>query len=177
MGKQKHAINITNQRLDSCSKEGVTMTFINPFLTPDGKQSDFMQRKVTWTLLWCGAIALCLGGYLIIHEQQAMSVGIKTTGAVAENILVHDGTRGGSTYHPRISFVTNKGESFDFQSNTGSSPAMYTVGEIVPVLYNPANPTVATIDSFLVSWFPIMLCLLIGTVFLILGLRRIQKQK
>ncbi|WP_013320872.1 DUF3592 domain-containing protein [Gloeothece verrucosa] len=91
----------------------------------------------------------------------------------------HDG---GSIYYPRVSFQTEKAEKIDFESNFGTNPPAYKVGQQVPVLYHPDNPDQAQIKSFWSLWFVSILLLGMGGIFTVVGLSlllslKLQKQQ
>lgn len=63
---------------------------------------------------------------------------------------------GGLTYRPVFTFVARDGTSETIQSNAGSSPAGYEVGQTVPIRYETSDPSVARIDAFWQMWpFPV----------------------
>ena len=70
------------------------------------------------------------------------------------------------TYAPVFTFKAADGASYTVSSDTGSSPAGFTAGDTVRVLYSPSNPAGARIDSFAQLWFtPMVLgCLGVGAI-------------
>ena len=52
-------------------------------------------------------------------------------------------------YHPVVKFTPEGGTEIEFKGHTGSNPPEHKPGDSVRVIYNPANPQEAMIDSFL----------------------------
>lgn len=55
---------------------------------------------------------------------------------------------GDTTYRPRVAFTDEAGQRHVFVGRIGSSPPSFVRGEAVDVIYDPANPERAIIDSF-----------------------------
>jgi hypothetical protein len=86
------------------------------------------------------------------------------------------------TYAPVFTFKTADGASYTVSSDTGSSPAGFTVGDTVRVLYSPSNPSAARIDTFAQLWFTPMVfgCLGVGAIaagLLLLDLERRRSRR
>ncbi len=75
-----------------------------------------------------------------------------------------------TTYRPVVEFTTATGKSVEFTSSVGSSPPSHRVGEVVTVLYNPADPYSARIKSFFQLWFGFLIVFFLGLVFAAIGL-------
>ena len=58
----------------------------------------------------------------------------------------------GSGYRPEVRYTDAAGQVQQFLAGTSSDPPGYAVGEPVPVLYAPADPRTARIDSFVQRW-------------------------
>lgn len=68
-------------------------------------------------------------------------------------------TRESTTHYPVFSFRDAKGTSHMVTSSTGSGKPAYEAGQEVPVLYDPAAPDSARINSFSNLWlFPVAFC-------------------
>jgi hypothetical protein len=74
------------------------------------------------------------------------------------------------SYRPVVQFAPNGGAPVRFESEIGSSPPAFQVGEYVEVLYAPGNPSDALIDSFFQIWFFQALAAFIATPFALTGL-------
>jgi hypothetical protein len=86
-------------------------------------------------------------------------------------------------YAPVFAFVTRDGRTQSVTSSVYSNPADYHVGDQVTVLYSPADPTTARINSFWQTWFlPAFLAIMgacfamTGPILLFTGRRRIARQ-
>lgn len=73
-----------------------------------------------------------------------------------------------TTYAPKYSFMAN-GQQYNVISSTSSNPPAYSVGEKVQVLFDPANPLDARIDSFMGLWFGPTLISVMGSIFFLVG--------
>ena len=65
--------------------------------------------------------------------------------------------------------MTRSGNPVEFTGSVGSSPPAFDVGEPVAVLYDPAEPEEARIDSFFQLWFAALILGGIGLVFASIG--------
>jgi len=70
---------------------------------------------------------------------------------------------------PVIRFRTSSGSILEFIATATSRPSRYTVGEQVPVAYNPANPESSRIDAPWKLWSLPIILVGLGVVFIILG--------
>lgn len=98
----------------------------------------------------------CLWGmYAAYTGWQLQTGGERATGTVIEMDESSSGDGGCCVYSPVVQFEVN-GQSYTFDSGNASDPPQYEVGEQVDVLYNPADPSTAQIDSLFERWaFPI----------------------
>jgi hypothetical protein len=78
-------------------------------------------------------------------------------------------SQNGTSYHPVVGFQTWNGERVEFRSATGSSSRSYRVGQSVPILYDPANPSDARIHGFMHVWLLTGILGFMGAVFTIVG--------
>lgn len=111
-----------------------------------------------------------LGGaaYMAYDTRRDLAVGVTTDGTVVDLIGERD-SDGDTTYHPRVRFVTRSGEAREFTASVGTNPAAFEVGEPVVVIYDPASPEGARIDSFFQLWFAPLLLGGMGIVFAAFG--------
>lgn len=77
---------------------------------------------------------------------------------------------GDYTYFPQVAFETEDRRRFEFTGDTGSRPAAFDIGEPVRVLFDPARPETARIDSFFQLWLLPLILGGLGTVFSAFGL-------
>lgn len=77
--------------------------------------------------------------------------------------------KSGFVYCPQVEFQIPNGQTFKFQSEIGSQPPAYNVGQQVEVVYQFTNPNKAEIDSMMALWFQPSCMSLMGLLFLIVG--------
>ena len=103
-------------------------------------------------------IGLLVGGWLMYRRTtRFLDTATSTTGTVVANQrrIDSDGT---TSYPPEVRFTAPAGDTIEFRSSGGSTSSMYSIGERVPVLYDPRNPGDAEIRSFTTLWlFPLIL--------------------
>jgi len=92
----------------------------------------------------------------------------KADGTVIDLLGERD-SDGDMIYYPRVRYVTRSGNPVEFMGSVGSRPAAFDVGEPVAVLYDPAEPEEAHIDSFFQLWFAALILGVIGLVFAVIG--------
>lgn len=125
-----------------------------------------------WAFLLAG-LAVQAGALLLARSSlRRLHAGGRTRGQVVANEeeWVSSASGPGRMFHfPVVSFTTLNGEKRTFRSTTGEGRPK-AVGSEVPVLYDPENPSGATLGTFKALWlFPVALSLA-GMPFLILGL-------
>ncbi|WOE74711.1 DUF3592 domain-containing protein [Alterisphingorhabdus coralli] len=135
--------------------------------------------KVGW---WLGGIFFAFGllfmgtgGGIAIHDQQFAGTAERATGTVTD-IRSSRGARRRSqrtsrrrTYKPVVNFEDAQGQRHEFVSSHGSNPSSYEIGDSVDVLYDPASPADAMIDSDMERGFLPLLFLGLGGVFAAIG--------
>src|SRR5580692_2549373 len=128
-------------------------------------------RIVFTVFLSAGVFLLAAGAYTVHHTRQFLKSAVETTGMVIENVWQestdNDGNTSG-TYHPRVSFRTQSGRKVVFLSGGGSMPAAYRTNDAVPVLYDPRDPTEASIKGWTV-WIASIISISLGLVFSTVG--------
>jgi hypothetical protein len=115
--------------------------------------------------LWTGLVGvgtLTASAIWLISIRKFKKSAARATGRVTERVYSSgDGDMPG-TYAPRFEFKTPDGESWSVLSSTSSIPAGFRVGEEITVLYDPANPHTAKIDSAMQLWFMPLLLGIVG---------------
>lgn len=118
---------------------------------------------VIFSIIGLGLLAI--GGYLLFDSRAFLSDAAATSGTV---ISLVESDEGG--YAPIVSFVTGDGESFVLRSNVYSEGWKERQGDIVTVLYDPADPKKAKIDSLFQLWGATLIISGVGVVFSGVGL-------
>lgn len=134
-----------------------------------------MIKFLRFGVICCLLVAVLLVGiaaalaYQTSNFRQSAATAHGTVVQVVEQVSHNDeGTS--VVYVPRVQFRTPGGQDIDFTSSTGSNPPAYHQGDAVEVLYNPASPSDASINSFWQLWLAPVICTGIGTVFFAFGL-------
>jgi hypothetical protein len=111
-----------------------------------------------------------LGGaaFLVVDTRRDIAVAEKADGTVID-LIGHRDSDGDTMYYPRVRYVTRSGSPVEFTGSIGSSPPAFDVGEVVGVLYDPAEPEEARINSFFQLWFAALILGGIGLVFAAIG--------
>jgi hypothetical protein len=102
--------------------------------------------------------AFCLwGAYAAMISWKLETSGEITTGTVAR--LEESETSEGycCVYSPVVEFQVD-GQTYSFEDDTASSSPNYEIGSEVRILYDPADPNTAQINTFSSRWlFPIII--------------------
>ncbi len=75
----------------------------------------------------------------------------RTTGTVTEIELTRSNVRH-YVYFPTITFADTDGKMHEFKVTWGSSEYAYEVGDTVPILFDPQDPSSFRIDKGLWTW-------------------------
>lgn len=70
---------------------------------------------------------------------------------------------------PQVEFTAENGRTVKIIGRVASRPARYQIGERVSVLYNPADPADAQINSFVELWFVTLMLVGFGLLTLVMG--------
>jgi hypothetical protein len=117
----------------------------------------------TWVCFVVGIGLLACGYGFYHHSQNFLATCVHADGTVIENVPAQMSGDSSTVYYPKFSFQTPDGQTHTVKSDTGSSPASYSVGQHVQVLYTPGNPDNAKPHAFWSLW-------LAPTVFTIMGI-------
>jgi len=123
-----------------------------------------------------GALCLLLGGFVLLGVAGFLTFRVSSfigrsrpaTGIVTALSSVESRDSNSNpqlTYAPVFSFETAGGRTYTITSRSSSNPPAFEVGEAVNVLYDPADPDGARIDSFWQLWGVPVLLGSMGTFF------------
>ena len=113
-------------------------------------------------------IGLMAGGFFAgLKVHRFLEAAVSADGTVTGNVRAH-GHRG-NVFYPRVRFSTTDGQQISFVSGVGTNPALYGVGDPVPVIYDPHDPDHASIRSLVTLWLLPMILGGIGVVFSCVG--------
>ncbi|PBJ09034.1 DUF3592 domain-containing protein [Flavobacterium sp. ACN6] len=122
---------------------------------------------IKYVFLIIGA-ALLTGAFFLYQNKSAfLEKAVSVQGTVIE--MVAKRSDNSTTYSPVISFKTKSGQEITFSSSISSNPPSYSVNETVEVLYNPADPKEANINTFSSLWIGPLILGGIGIVFFLIG--------
>ncbi|WP_322104448.1 DUF3592 domain-containing protein [Paraburkholderia sp. J41] len=116
-----------------------------------------------------GAIALAIAAALFLHERQVRSAFAHAQGQVLgsqERSRMFSSTH---LYSAVIRFTAANGRTVTFVQGSSSSGNTLDSGDTVDVIYDPANPQRAQLDSFWESWGAAVILLAIGAPLFALG--------
>jgi hypothetical protein len=127
-------------------------------VTPDQRRA--IVRRVFATL---GTVFVLLGvaGYAVAGALVLIENGTGRT-AKADGVIVN------ADYRALIQFTTASGQTVQFRNSVNSTSN--NEGDHVPVVYDPAKPEQAAVDSFVGRWFLPGLFGIIASPFLLVGL-------
>jgi hypothetical protein len=108
-----------------------------------------------------GAVFTAAGVWFFLNGRALQRRGVHTTGRVVDLQYNPDPANGTGNYHPVLEFRTAGGEQVQAVAREGGNPAPARVGADVRVLYDPVNPSVAEIDTFMGrgTWLPVVAAL------------------
>jgi hypothetical protein len=115
-----------------------------------------VKRAVRWIALYViGPCFLLVALIASMDTAVFLHRAVATTGTVVGLRATSEPNKHGVTYAPVFSFSAADGRSYTIHSRVSSSPPEFSIGQRVPVLYEPDRPTLAKIDSHLQLWtFP-----------------------
>ena len=121
--------------------------------------------KYGFTLIGLGMLAIAFTMYN--NTNTFLDQAVTTEGMVTS--LVRSQNSSSSSYFPVIQFFTPDGNLTEFKSSVGSSSPSYSRGDLVEILYLPAAPEQAKINSFSSLWMGTLIVGGLGLVFFLVG--------
>lgn len=119
--------------------------------------------------LLLGGIAALIGCAAVFVRQRRKWESWKTAQGAVVRVESKATTPGNPHYYPVVEFRTAGGEVVQHESETGFYPARHQVGQRVPMLYDPARPQDALMDSG-EKWFGVAALAGFGIIGLVVGL-------
>jgi len=120
--------------------------------------------------LWIGLAFFLFGlgfsaiGLFIALEQAAFGARALEVEGQVVSLRAED-----NAFRPIVTFNTRAGRSVTFESNTGTNPPQFSIGDTVGVLYDPTRIEDARIKSAVSSWSLYLIFGLLGGIFLLIG--------
>lgn len=121
---------------------------------------------IPFALIGIGALVGCVAW--TTSMQRFIARAEKAQGRVVA-LVPHRGDDS-TTYAPTVEFLAKDGKTVTFTDSVSSNPPSHQEGDVVPVLYDPAKPEDAHIDSFWDLWLGQVILGVLGTVFTLVGL-------
>lgn len=119
-----------------------------------------------------GAVAAWVGWRTRARYQRLAEAGVRVQAQVIRMQRSWssgaDGTGGSYTYTPVVYFRTKEGQGVTVKSNLSTGGMPFQVGEMVSMLYDPADPQSIMLDGYDKGWMPIFM-LGLGALFAIGG--------
>jgi hypothetical protein len=123
-------------------------------------------------LILAAAVLMGLGVREFATTQRFLAKASTADGVVVRVDKVRD--EKGTVYYPVVRFVTASGQVVEYTDNVGQKPPAYRVGDAVRVLYDPANPQKARLDTWSSRWFLATILTILGMfILLVVGLVRL----
>jgi hypothetical protein len=114
-------------------------------------------RLFALSVLFAGAALFLVGLGFAIQNWSFLRHAEAADGTVTDVVLVHDYQDRSDTYRPVFTFKTRDGATYRVQSEAGSAPSHFQVGQQVDVIFDPKTPDAAQINSIGQLWiFPLV---------------------
>ena len=107
--------------------------------------------ELTGAVLLVGGVASMTVGFLALRQARTFVRRAQRAIGHVVDLYSYVGHQSAGTA-PVVEFETADGRTIRFASRAGSNPSMYKRGDSVGVLYDPARPEAAKVDSFLALW-------------------------
>lgn len=128
-------------------------------------------------LIFGGCILMMIALGTTAYSGHFMLIAKQTTGTIVEIRENMNGDNGNAIYAPTFSFRDSSGVEHTVISALYSSHPLHRVGDPVPVLYDPAEPSNAKINAYPYLWLWPTLTGLLGVVNLSIGIFMIHRQR
>jgi hypothetical protein len=99
-----------------------------------------------------GGLLAAIGLFIFIHTRLFIGRAQEVKGTVVRMVYRHS-SEGGGGYSPVYQFRTITGQTVEVQDGLSSNPPMFREGQIIDVLYDPANPQKARIKRWMSLYF------------------------
>jgi Protein of unknown function (DUF3592)/TIR domain len=108
-------------------------------------------NTMLYIVLGIGAVFAVVGLGLFISQMRFLSRAKGTTARVV-NLLRESSDQGGTVYRPQLEYVGPTGQTAHVTLSVASDPPEYAVGDVVPILFDPKQPSSAIPDTFWGRW-------------------------
>jgi Protein of unknown function (DUF3592) len=136
-------------------------------------------RVVLIVLVLAGVASLVFGAKVLVDSQRFMAKANTATAKVVAVDRVVERVRRGSGdnayyenvpyYYPVVQFVTAREQVMRLRANEGSeNHSAYRVGDSIRILYDPANPGHARVDTAASRWGAGIILIFMGLMFVVI---------
>lgn len=115
-----------------------------------------------------GAIVLSLRKWLRI-KKSVKTIGVVINNETSPGMRQHGATPRSILYKPTVRFQMSDGRTVNYTPKVSTSYSNYSVGENVPVYYNPQQPADAIVGTAFHLWFIFLLFGFVGGVTSLVG--------
>ena len=116
-----------------------------------------------------GAVMLAIAGGLFMHERHITRTFVHTTGQVVDMAEPERRVRGADLHSAVVQFKTAGGQVVTFVQGSSSTGNTLAFSDTVGVLYDPANPQRAVVDTFGDRWGAVAIFCAIGLPMVAVG--------
>jgi hypothetical protein len=119
-----------------------------------------------------GAFFIGLGVRSLVTTQRFLAKASTADGVVVRLDKVVERSREGdryTLYYPVVRFVTASGQVVEYSDDLGEDPPAYRVGDSVRVLYDPADPQKARLDTWSSQWLGATIQIGVGGLVFVIG--------
>ncbi len=109
-------------------------------------QSEASTRWVGWFLLLVSGVLLFIAGYRYFSTQEFLASGVWTKGTISGQNFQNDPD--GYFYSPVVTFADKQGLKHTWMSEIAYNPPRFQIGQVLDVVYQPHDPSVALIVEF-----------------------------
>jgi hypothetical protein len=128
--------------------------------------------KILWIaggIFLAVGLAMLAGGIALWRSNAAFAAHASSAEGTVIDLVYSSSSKGSGTYAPVYEFAAPDGHRVRITSSGGSNPPSYARGDHVRVLFDPANPEHAHIDSFMEQMFGVLILSGMGVLFALAG--------
>lgn len=114
-------------------------------------------------------IGLIIAAVWFVHIQQFLVTSVRTMGHIS-NIVTETDADGHLTYTPEVEFQDQHGKTYRLRTIVSGNEHDRLVGEQVPVVYDPANASNASVNTFVELYVGVFILSFVSLVLLFAGL-------
>ncbi len=111
-----------------------------------------------------GMLLAVIAIFLFVRTRIFLRTAQEVKGTVIR-MVYHHSSEGGGGYSPVYQFRTLEGQTIEAGDSMSSNPPMFREGQVIDVLYDPANPQKARIKKWMSLYFVSVLLGGLGLVF------------